>query len=208
MAKADVPWAQLLAHRDTVARYEAKVYRRGPGRCDYWIGAISDSGHGKIRAGNKKTTGKSWVVTAHVLGFGLVHGVEALDRIALVRHTCDSPSCQLPEHWIPGTRQDNALDYASRSMVIGHALTDTRGAAGRAVAIRDAILDALDQGRDVELAIAGAIRAGQPGGAEQSALDVPAAVTAPRWKPPRPPVERAAPVGPEQLHGAEQPGLW
>jgi hypothetical protein len=54
--------------------------------------------------------------------------------------------------------------------VTGHALADLRGAAGRAVAIRDAILSALAQGEDVEAAIAAAIRAGQPGGAEQGEL--------------------------------------
>ncbi|WP_316762498.1 hypothetical protein [Streptomyces herbicida] len=52
----------------------------------------------------------------------------------------------------------------------GHALADTRGAAGRAVAIRDAIKATLAADEDVEAAIERAIIAGQPGGAWQDGL--------------------------------------
>jgi len=174
VARADVPWEVLLADPDTLRRYEAKVYRRGPDRCEYWLGGISDSGHGKFRGGSRAKGSQvpSWVVSAHVLGYGIVHGAKALGTL-LIRHSCDSPSCQQPDHWLLGTRRDNVLDYASRSRLAGHTLADVRGAAGRAVAIRDAILTAQKEGADadtIEAAIRAAIIAGQPGGAWQDGL--------------------------------------
>jgi hypothetical protein len=166
--RAEIEWEPMVADVATRARYEANVYRRGPGKCAYWLGAISDSGHGKLRAA--ASSGTTRMVTAHVLGYAIVHGPEAVADVDVIRHRCDSPSCQLPEHWIEGTRRDNAIDYASRSRITGHALADLRGAAGRARAIRDAIRSALTDGKDVETAIEAAIRTGQPGGAEQAAL--------------------------------------
>jgi hypothetical protein len=127
-SRADIPWEKLLADPGTRTKYEGMVYRRGEQQCAYWLRAISDSGHGKIRAGGKKTTGGSEIVSAHVLGYGIEHGAAALVEVEAIRHTCDSPSCQNPRHWIPGTRQENVLDYAARSRVTGHALSDLRAA--------------------------------------------------------------------------------
>ncbi|WP_326847575.1 hypothetical protein [Streptomyces kaniharaensis] len=164
-----VPWARLLADPKTRERYEEKIYRRGATQCWYWLGAVSDSGHGKLRAGSR-TDKTSQIVTAHALGYAIEHGVEQVLAADVVRHKCDSPSCQNPEHWLAGTRADNASEYAARMGTIGHALTDRRGAAGRARAIRDAIKAALADGADVEAAIEEAIIAGQPGGALQIEL--------------------------------------
>lgn len=44
-------WQAWLADEVTRRRFAALVYRRGPGRCVYWLGAISSTGHGKSRAG-------------------------------------------------------------------------------------------------------------------------------------------------------------
>ena len=46
-------WLAWLADPDTRRRHEALVYRRGPGQCAYWLGAISSTGHGKFRAGSR-----------------------------------------------------------------------------------------------------------------------------------------------------------
>lgn len=162
-----VPWEQLADDPATVERYQAKVHRRGPDQCHYWLGAVSDTGHGKLRAGSR-TAGTSRVVTAHVLGWAIEYGTEALRGGAVVRHRCDEPSCQNPEHWTAGERVDNIADYYARRRHIGHALGDARGAAGRAVAIREAILAALPG--DVEAAIAAAIEAGNPSGAAEPTL--------------------------------------
>ncbi|MFM9449150.1 hypothetical protein [Streptomyces acidiscabies] len=164
-----VPWAALATDASTVERYRAKVYDRGPDRCAYWLGAISDSGHGKLRAGSRKS-GTSRVVTVHVLGYVIEHGAAALPEGHVVRHTCDESSCQLSSHWVAGQRLDNIRDYYARSHRAGHALNDVRGPDGRAVAIRDAILGALATGADVEEAIAAAIAAGNPSGASQDTL--------------------------------------
>lgn len=164
-----VPWALLAADAATVERYRAKVYDRGPDQCAYWLGAISSSGHGKLRAGSRKTT-TSRVVTVHVLGFVIANGVQALAPGTVVRHICDESSCQQPAHWVAGERLDNIRDYYARSHRAGHALGDVRGPDGRAVAIRDAILTAQATGRDVEAAITAAIAAGNPSGASQDVL--------------------------------------
>ncbi|MFL0028509.1 hypothetical protein ACJBCE_36915 [Streptomyces sp. NBUL23] len=165
--QAPVPWAALAADAATVERYRAKVYDRGPDQCAYWLGAISSSGHGKLRAGSRSTK-TSRVVTVHVLGFVIANG--PLAPGAVVRHRCDESSCQQPTHWMSGERLDNIRDYYARSHRAGHALGDVRGPDGRAVAIRDAILKAQATGADVEAAIAAAIAAGNPSGASQGAL--------------------------------------
>ncbi|ATL88770.1 hypothetical protein [Streptomyces malaysiensis] len=164
-----VPWALLAADAATVKRYRAKVFDRGPDQCAYWLGAISSSGHGKLRAGSRKA-GTSRVVTVHVLGFVIANGAAALPEGHVVRHTCDESSCQLAAHWVAGERLDNIRDYYARSHRAGHALSDVRGPDGRAVAIRDAILTAQATGADIETAIAAAIAAGNPSGAVQDAL--------------------------------------
>ncbi|WP_086708937.1 hypothetical protein [Streptomyces antimycoticus] len=167
MSAEPVPWAQLAAAQETVTRYRAKIHQRDDDRCAYWLGAISDSGHGKLRAG-RRSDGTSRVVTAHVLGFVIEYGPQALRADDVVRHTCDEASCQNRRHWTTGSRRDNNVDYHARVHRAGHALADVRGPAGRAIAIRTAILAADPD--DVEDAIAAAIAAGNPTGARQDTL--------------------------------------
>ncbi|MFB7677867.1 hypothetical protein ACFC26_41355 [Kitasatospora purpeofusca] len=169
MDRSAVPWSVLVADEGLRRRYEAKVDRRRDEDCHYWLGAISSSGHGKLKAG-KTDAGAARTVSAHVLGYAIEHGAQAVTGVEVIRHTCDSPSCCNPRHWMPGTRQDNVLDYASRSTIAGNALDDVRGAAGRARAIRDAILAARAADADVGAAIERAIISGQPGGAWQDTL--------------------------------------
>ncbi|WP_331729790.1 hypothetical protein [Streptomyces chartreusis] len=163
-----VPWQALAADLATVERYEAKVYRGPrPTDCHWWLGAISDSGHGKLRAGSRPL-GTSRVVSVHVLGFVIHHGVAALPEGGIVRHKCDEASCQNPTHWLLGDRLQNITDFQARRGLTGHALADTRGAAGRAVAVRDAILAAAP-GLESD-AIAAALAAGHPSGDRQDTL--------------------------------------
>ncbi|MFD5234304.1 hypothetical protein ACFWJ5_38490 [Streptomyces qaidamensis] len=163
-----VPWQALAADPVTVERYEAKVFRGpGPTDCHWWLGAISDSGHGKFRAGSRPA-GTSRVVSAHVLGAAIHLGAAALQRGAIVRHRCDEASCQNPEHWLIGDRLQNILDFQARRGLTGHPLADVRGAAGRAVAVRDAILAAAP-GTETA-AIAAALASGHPSGDRQDTL--------------------------------------
>jgi hypothetical protein len=165
-----VPWALLAADEDTRRRYEAAVYRRGPEQCHWWLGSISDTGHGKLRAGSR-TNGTSRVVTAHVLGWIIAYGPEPLADGLVVRHRCDEPPCQNPAHWLPGPHRSNLADYYARRGLAGHALADVRGPHGRAVAVRDAILAADRTNPEaVEAAITAALAAGDPGVGHQDAL--------------------------------------
>jgi HNH endonuclease len=161
-----VMWRAWLADRDTRGRHEALVYRRGPGQCAYWLGAISSTGHGKFRVGSRARArpqaGPSRIVTAHVYAYQLHHGVlpAAGAGQIVIRHQCDETSCQNWEHLITGSQPDNVRDYLARRGREGGPLADSRGARGRAVAIRAAILTARRTGADIEDAIQRAISAG------------------------------------------------
>jgi hypothetical protein len=158
-------WQLYLADPGTVARYHAKVLKRQPELCWYWLGAVSSTGHGKLRAGTRApgtTRPPSRVVASHVYGWQLSRGLLRRDGdlMPLIRHRCDSTSCHNPAHWQLGTGQSNAEDYRAR-MNTGP-LADRRGPAGRAMAIRDAILAALAAGENLEMAITRAEQAGLP----------------------------------------------
>lgn len=157
-------WAVYLADPETVARYHEKIHKRAADVCWYYLGAISDTGHGKLRAGTRAAVGPvSKVLASHVFGYQLSRGPlerDADGRMPIVRHRCDETSCHNPACWALGTGADNAADYQARQHQ--GALTDSRGAQGRAVAIREAILRARRLGDDVEMAIKRASDAGMP----------------------------------------------
>ena len=161
-------WQAWLADLDTWRRYEALVYRLGPGRCAFWLGAISSTGHGKFRAGSRARArpeaGPSRIVSAHVYAYQLHHGALSAAGAGqfVIRHMCDETSCQAWEHLIIGTQPDNVRDYVARRGREGGPLADRRGARGRAVAIRDAILTAQRAGTSIEEALQQAIIVGIP----------------------------------------------
>lgn len=161
-------WQVWLTDPETQGRYEALVYRRGPDQCAYWLGAISSTGHGKFRAGSRARArpeaGPSRIVTAHVYAYQLHHGVIPAARAgqAAIRHQCDETSCQNRDHLVIGTQLDNVWDYRARRGREGGPLADWRGARGRAVAIRAAILAARRAGTSTEEALQQAISAGVP----------------------------------------------
>lgn len=158
-------WAALLADADTVRRYRSRVYRRAEGECWPWLGTISSTGHGKLRAGTRvrnadPVTGRdrpeSRVVTAHVFGWQLANGLITAGGSAspAVSHRCDEAWCQNPAHWHLVDVRKNTLEWAARRYLPGgHPLADVRGARGRAVAIRDAVKAAISAGADVDAAI-------------------------------------------------------
>jgi hypothetical protein len=142
-------WQELLGDAQTVARYHAKVYRRGPGLCWPWLGAISDTGHPKLRAGTRTLNGPSTrVVSALAFGWQVSRGPlpRPGGQAPVIRHTCDFHACCNPSHWLTGTRADNARDYQQRVTDPLSPLNDTRGPAGRARAVRDVILAAIRRG--------------------------------------------------------------
>ncbi|MFE9247180.1 hypothetical protein [Nocardiopsis sp. NPDC006938] len=153
-------WQQWVDDAALVARYRAGIYWRGETACAYWLSTISSTGHAKFRLGSR-TDDSRRVVTGHLLGYQIAHGVLA-DELGdvVIGHRCDEPSCQQPAHMEVITRAENDADYRRRKNQ--WPLSDMRGARGRAVAIRDAILAALAEERDVEAAIAAADAAGRP----------------------------------------------
>jgi hypothetical protein len=169
-------WRAFLADLETIERYHSKVYRRTGAGCWYWLGAISSTGHGRLRCGTRAADPErpaSRVLASHVYGFQLSRGLlrpDATGRIPMIRHRCDEASCHRPSHWVTGSAADNAADYTARSRIPGSPLTDRRGAEARAVAIRDAVLAALARGDSpakIEAAIWSASAAGIPGGQER-----------------------------------------
>ena len=178
-------WAALLDDAKSRARVHQKVYRRGPGQCHYWLGALLSSGHGRVRLG-VRTAGAlrpaSVVVAAHVYLYqesrGLLRPLPD-GSYPLVRHRCGEPSCLNPIHLAAGTAADSTAGVIAARGTAGPA-ADIRGAQGRAMAIRNAILDAIAAGAtpgEIEVAIEAAAAAGIP--AVQMALPFPGEIEAP-----------------------------
>lgn len=156
-------WQQLLDHAPTLERYRNKVHRRSADQCWYWLAAISDTGHGKIKAG--RAGGTPVVVSAHVYGYQLTYGLiqPRPGEDPVVAHRCDEASCQNPAHLELVERRVNGADFRARRWRAQGPLADVRGAEGRAVAIRKAIRAALATGagpEKVEAAITAAATAG------------------------------------------------
>jgi hypothetical protein len=166
-------WAALAEDEAARARYCGKVYWRGPGRCAFFVGALSSGGHGRFRAGTRRAVADrpaSLVVPAHVYGFVLSRGLPQPDPVAgllpLIRHRCDEPRCQAAGHLAAGSPAENTDDYLARRRDPYSPLNDRRGPRGRAVAIRNAILAALAEDASagqIEAAIETVSAAGIPG---------------------------------------------
>lgn len=129
------------------ARYRGHVagHRYGPhgAGCLIWTGAIAGQGHGRFFLG-RGVDGRSVVVIAHRWAWALAHGLEDMLAAVEIRHRCDNPLCQDPDHLEPGNRADNVGDSLRRRGIIGNPLRDTRGQLDRARAIRDAVRAGLD----------------------------------------------------------------
>jgi hypothetical protein len=175
-------WAALLDDARSRARVHETVYRRGPGQCHYWLGALSSSGHGRVRLGVRAAGAlrpASIVVAAHVYLYqesrGLLRPLPD-GSYPLVRHRCGEPSCLNPIHLAAGTAAGRAAGGIATRGTTGPA-ADIRGAQGRAMAIRDAVVGAIAAGAtpgEIEVAIEAAAAAGIP--AVQVALPFPGGI--------------------------------
>lgn len=134
-----------------VARYRLHIAApTTAGGCWLWTGAISGRGHARFWLG-VLPDGRDVVVLGHRFGYGLRFGYDQLVSAPAVRHwACDNPLCQNVDHLRLGTNGDNAHDWATRRHTPGSPLRDTRGALGRARALRAAARTQADLGEVAE----------------------------------------------------------
>jgi len=178
-------WAALLDDPKARARVHEKVYRRGPGQCHYWLGALTSGGHGRVRLGVRTASAPrpaSVVVAPHVYLYqesrGLLRPLPD-GSYPLIRHRCGETSCLNPIHLAAGPAPGSAAGNTAGGRTTGPA-ADRRGAQGRAIAIRNAIMSAIAAGAtpgQTELAIEAAAAAGVP--AVQAALPFPGEIELP-----------------------------
>jgi hypothetical protein len=175
-------WVVLLDDAKSRARVHEKVYRRGPGQCHYWLGALTSSGHGRVRLRVKAASAlhpASVVVAADVYLYQESRGLLRPLRDGAypqVRHRCGEPSCLNPIHLAAGTAAGDAAGAIAARGRTGPT-ADIRGAQGRAMAVRDAIVGAIAAGAtpgETEAAIEAAAAAGIP--AAQMALPFPGGI--------------------------------
>ena len=129
-------------------RYWSHIKTGRADQCWLWTGAISGKGHGRFQIADQRltradgtTVRRTYVVIAHRFGYAALHGVDALLDVPLLAHSCDNPLCQNPRCWRESNHRANGQDYAHRRDLVRGALADTRGARGRARAVRDAARD-------------------------------------------------------------------
>lgn len=95
---------------ETIARYWAKVDRRGPDECWPWTGCQQPSRNKKIFYGRISIEGRP--VYAHRVGFEIAKG-PILTGLK-IRHKCDFGLCQNYDHLLSGTHLDNMRDRSER----------------------------------------------------------------------------------------------
>ena len=125
------PWLPPALHDPTViTRYHHLIHPTPTSTgCLVWLGALSAQGSGRF------WVEQGHVIIAHRFGYALTHGTTTQLQIA---HTCDEAWCQNPAHWEQATPAQNTNDWIRRRDHLGNPLRDTRGALGRAKAIRTA----------------------------------------------------------------------
>ena len=162
-------------------------------RCWVYCGALSDDGYGRfhapvaaaaLRQNSPSVRPSRWMW--HAYHGPLAHGL-------FIRHDCDRSWCARPDCLQPGDQFDNLADALSRDRVthpgrVGKA--DRRGTAASALAVRTAVLEAIERGvldpAGLGTVVSDALAAGDPFADHGRLFPVPAART---------PIVRPRPVG-------------
>lgn len=89
-----------------IARFTAKVEKRKPSQCWYWLPSKAQNVHGHFYRENGPLVG------AHRIAYELVHG--PIPHGLWIIHSCDTPSCVNPRHLRAGTPSDNTQDMVAK----------------------------------------------------------------------------------------------
>src|SRR5262249_5316048 len=142
-------------------------------------------GHGRVRLGVRAASSVrpvGVVIAAHMYLYqesrGLLRPLPD-GGYPLIRHRCGEPSCLNPIHLAAATAGGGTAGMIAAGGTAGPG-ADIRGAQGRAMAIRNAIVGAIAAGAapgEIEVAIEAAAAAGIPAG--QAALPFPGGIELP-----------------------------
>lgn len=98
-----------LTRVSILSRYLSKVDASGgPDACHLWTGGTFSNGYGRLSLDDAKRSS----VRSHRWGYE--HFVGPIPEGLVVRHTCDTPLCHNPRHWILGTNGENSRDMTVR----------------------------------------------------------------------------------------------
>lgn len=90
---------------EDIARFWAKVERRGLDDCWLWQASVINIGYGAFRIAHR-------TVRANRIAYFLATGSDPL--AALVCHSCDTPRCCNPRHLFLGSTGDNQRDKCAK----------------------------------------------------------------------------------------------
>ena len=102
-----------------IARFWAKVDKRGENDCWRWLASFRNKGYGAFSFAGKQDR-------AHRFSF-ILHGGILTPKKPCVLHKCDNPPCCNPNHLFAGSVLDNNADMVAkgRSKLIDHTFVKT-----------------------------------------------------------------------------------